>query len=150
MALGAVGVGADPFATASNPERIDVITRATAINDFVDIGPAGPSPGDVYVFIDTVYLAKAPSQKVGEALGRCTVIDPDPAAPRLGCNITTTFSADDGITTDGTLLNVPGTTSTGAITGGTGRFRNARGDAALDLGPPGGPHRVSFRMILQP
>jgi hypothetical protein len=54
------------------------------------------------------------------------------------------------ITTDGTLLNAPGTTSTGAITGGTGKFRNARGEAVLDLGPPEGPHRVSFRVIVQP
>jgi hypothetical protein len=150
LGLGAVTVGADPFGTASNPERIDVITRATAINDFVDVGVAGLSPGDIYVFIDNVYLAKAPSQKVGEALGRCNVIDPDAAAPRLGCSIRTTLGADDSITTDGTLINVPGATSAGAITGGTGRFRNARGDAVLDLGPPEGPHKVTFRVILQP
>src|SRR4051794_37905949 len=49
LALGAVAVGADPFGTASNPERIDIISRATAINNFVDVGPAGPSPGDIYV-----------------------------------------------------------------------------------------------------
>jgi hypothetical protein len=76
LALGAVAVTANPFATATNPERIDIITRATAIDDFVDVGPAGPSPGDIYVFVDDVFLAKAPSQRGGEALGRCTLIDP--------------------------------------------------------------------------
>jgi hypothetical protein len=147
LALGAVAVGANPFATAANPERIDLISRATAINNFVDVGPAGPSPGDIYVFVDDVFLASAPNQRVGQALGRCTVIDP--ASARLGC-ATTTSLPDGDITTDGTLINVPGTTSTGAITGGTGRFRNARGEAVLDLGPAEGPHRATFRLILQP
>jgi hypothetical protein len=44
---------------------------------------------------------------------------------------------------------VPGAISSRAI-GGTGRFRNARGEAALDLGPPEGPHRATFRVIVQP
>ena len=45
LAIGAVSVGAVPVGTAANPERIDFISRATAINNFVDVGPAGPSPG---------------------------------------------------------------------------------------------------------
>jgi hypothetical protein len=147
LAFGAVAVGANPFATASNPERIHVVTRATTINDFVDLGATGPSPGDVYVFIDKVFYASRPNDEIGEALGRCTLIDP--ASARLGCNIRTSLP-DGSITTDGTLVNVPGTVSTGAVTGGTGRFRNARGEGALDLGPPEGPHRVIFRLILQP
>ena len=82
LALTAVAVGANPFGTASNPERIDIITKATAINDFVDIKNDGPTPGDIYVFVDDVFYAKAPNVKVGDALGRCTVIDP--ASARLG------------------------------------------------------------------
>src|SRR3954451_7285014 len=71
MALGAVAVGATPLGTASNPERIDIISRATAINNFVDVGPTGLSPGDVYVFVDDVFLSSAPSTRIGQALGRC-------------------------------------------------------------------------------
>jgi hypothetical protein len=150
LALGAVAVGANPFGTASNPERIDIISRATAINNFVDVGPAGPSPGDIYVFVDDVFLPKAPTTRVGQALGRCTLIDP--ATARLGCNIRTSFDVNDKdtITSDGTLINTPGAISTGAITGGTGRFLNARGESVLDLGPPEGPHRATFRVIVQP
>jgi hypothetical protein len=147
LGLGTVAVAASPFSTASNPERIDIISRATAINNFVDVGPTGPSPGDIYVFADDVFLASAPNQRVGQTLGRCTVIDP--ASARLGCS-TTTSLPDGDIITDGTLTNASGVTSTGAITGGTGRFRNVRGEAVLDLGPPEGPHRASFRLILQP
>jgi hypothetical protein len=147
LALGAVAVGANPFATASDPARIDIITRATAINHFVDVGPRGPSPGDIYVFVDKVFFPSDPTREVGEALGRCTLIDP--ASARLGCNIRTSLPGGS-LTSDGTLINVEGETSTGAITGGTGRFRNARGEGTLDLGPLEGPHRATFQVILQP
>jgi hypothetical protein len=151
LALGAVAVGANPFATASNPERIDIISRATAINNFVDVGPVGPTPGDIYVFVDDVRFAKDPDAVVGDALGRCTLIDPvpPPRPSRFGCSITTSLP-DGRIMTDGTLLNAPNAISTGAITGGTGKYRNARGEAVLDLGPEEGPHKATFRLILQP
>jgi hypothetical protein len=151
LALAAVAVGANPFATASNPERINIISKATAINNFVDVGPAGPTPGDIYVFVDDVFYAKAPTDKVGDALGRCTLIDP--ATARFGCSIHTSFDDEAGggsIMTDGTLINAPNATSTGPVTGGTGRYRNARGEAALNLGAPEGPHTATFRIILQP
>jgi hypothetical protein len=104
LAVGAVSVGAVPFGTAANPERIDFISRATAINNFVDVGPAGLSPGDIYVFVDDVFLASAPTERVGQALGRCTLIDPETA--RFGCLINTSLPGG-AITTDGTLINVP-------------------------------------------
>ena len=148
LALAAVAVGANPLATASNPERIDIISRATAINDFVDVKNDGPTPGDIYVFVDDVFRANAPNTKVGEALGRCTLVDP--ATARFGCAITTSLNKDDSIMTDGTLINAANAISTGAIIGGTGKYRNARGEAALDLGPPQGPHKATFRLILQP
>jgi hypothetical protein len=136
-----------PEGTASNPKQIDVITRATAINNFVDIGPTGPTPGDLYVFSEDVFFTSDPSSKVGRADGRCTLIDPSSA--RFGCTILTSLPNGD-ITTEGTLINVPGATSTGAVTGGTREFRNARGEGSLDLGPPEGPHQVTFRLILVP
>jgi hypothetical protein len=147
LALAAVTVGANPFGTASYPERIDIISRATPINNFVDVGPAGPTPGDIYVFVDDVFFAKDPNQKVGDALGRCTLIDPPTA--RFGCSISTSLP-DGRIMTDGTLINAPNAISTGAITGGTGKYRNARGEGVLDLGPQEGPHRATFRLILLP
>jgi hypothetical protein len=147
LALAAVAVGANPFGTASHPERIDIITKATAINDFVDVGDPGPDPGDIYVFVDDVFRVNDPNTKVGEALGRCTLIHP--ATARFGCSINTSLP-DGSIMTDGTLILVEGTTSTGAITGGTGRYRNARGDSVLDLGPLQGPHTATFRLINKP
>lgn len=144
----ASGTAASPSTgTASNPLRIDIITKATAINNFVDIGPAGPSPGDLYVFSEDVFFASDPAAKVGRADGRCTLIDPSSA--RFGCTIITSLPKGD-ITTEGTLINVPGTTSTGAVTGGTKNYRNARGEGVLHLGPPEGPHQVTFQLIVSP
>jgi len=136
-----------PAGTASNPLRIDVLTTATAINNFVDIGPAGPSPGDLYVFSEDVSFASDPTTKIGRADGRCTLIDPSTA--RFGCTIITSLPKGD-ITTEGTLINVPGSTSTGAVTGGTSAYRNARGEGTLVLGGPQGPHQVTFQLIVIP
>jgi len=148
VSAGASGTAVSPSAgTASNPLRIDVITKATAINNFVDIGPAGPSPGDLYVFSEDVFFASDPATKIGRADGRCTLIDPSSA--RFGCTIITSLPKGD-IATEGTLINVPGTTSTGAVTGGTRDFRNARGEGVLHLGPPEGPHQVTFQLIVTP
>lgn len=148
VSASASGTPVSPAAgTVSNPLRIDIITRATAINDFVDTGPAGFTTGDLYIFSDDVFFAADPATKVGRADGRCTLIDP--ASARFGCTIVTSLPKGD-ITTEGTLINVPNARSTGAVTGGTQDYRNASGDAVLDLGPPGGPHQATFRLILSP
>lgn len=153
LAVPAVSAGASgpalsrPAGTASNPQRIDIITKATAINNFVDTGPAGPSTGDLYIFSDDVFFFGNPATKAGQTDGRCTLIDPSSA--RFGCTIVTSLPKGD-ITTEGALINVPGVTRTGAVTGGTGDFQNARGEGVLSLGPPGGPHHASFRLILTP
>jgi hypothetical protein len=148
VSAAASGTAVSPAAaTASNPLRIDIITKATAINNFVDIGPAGLSTGDLYVFSEDVFFASDPATKVGRADGRCTLVDPSSA--RFGCTIITSLPKGD-ITTEGTLINVPGSTTTGAVTGGTKDFRNARGEGVLNLGPPEGPHQVTFRLIVNP
>ena len=138
---------ADLVGSVKDPIRLNVITRATAINDFVDLGDPGPDPGDLYVFSDDVFFASDPGTRVGRADGRCTMIDPTTA--RFGCTVITSLP-DGDVTTEGTLTLVPGTTSTGAITGGTRRFRNARGEGSVDLGPLGGPHHVTFSVIVSP
>lgn len=146
-AVGAATVGADVLGTLANPKRLDIISKATAINNFVDVGPAGLSPGDLYVFSDDVFNASDPSKKIGQADGRCVMVDP--AKARFGCTIITSLPTGD-IMTDGTLTDVPETISTGAVTGGTRDFRNARGEARLNLGPPEGPHQATFKLIVYP
>src|SRR4051794_33218062 len=66
LTVAAVSVHATPVGTAANPEKIKFISRATPVNTVVDVGPAGSSPGDIYVFVDDVFLTTAPSTQVGQ------------------------------------------------------------------------------------
>ena len=129
-----------------------MISRATPVNNFVDTGPAGFSTGDLYVYSDRLFLASAPDEQVGTSNGRCVLIDP--AGFRFDCSITNTLSggglAAGAIMGAGELTLVEGTTSTFAVVGGTGTYRNARGDASVDLGPAVGPHEVTVNLILNP
>ena len=120
---------------------------ATSINDFVDTGPSGPSPGDLYVFSERLFLASAPDDQIGTADGRCVLIDP--AASRFDCSITGKLPEGE-IMVAGTLTLVQGTTSVGAIIGGTGEYQRARGEARSKLGPFEGPHEVTIKLILTP
>jgi hypothetical protein len=140
-------LGTATYVAANSPDNdrmvIDLESRATRINNFVDLGPPGPSPGDLYVWVDNLFLPGS-TRDVGDAVGRCTLIDP--AIGSFGC---TTVSSINGstLTTEGILYNVPGVVSVGSITGGTGRYRGASGEGSVDLGPPSGPHRVRFTLL---
>ena len=153
LAVGGVSLASRGPANNSNPLVLNLISRATAINNFVDTGPPGLSPGDLYVFSDRLALASAPTAQVGTDDGRCVLIDP--ATLKFDCSITNTIPQgeplDAGqIMAAGELTLVPGTTSTFAVVGGTGTYRNARGDASVDLGPPEGPHVLTVSLILNP
>ena len=54
LALAAVGVSFASQAPAnnSNPLVVKLLSRATSIDNFVDTGPAGGSPGDLYIWTD--------------------------------------------------------------------------------------------------
>jgi hypothetical protein len=138
VAVGA-GVTAASVTAAAAKQDLRVTTTATAINDFVDVDGNGPSPGDIYVFVEDVF--DRANVKIGSADGRCNLINP--ALGRFECTVITTVT-DGSIATDGILVNQPGATSTGAITGGTGRYAGAGGEAVLVLGGPAGPHEVTF------
>ena len=146
-------VGTTPLSWNSRvvTQALDLISEATTINNFIDIGAQGPSPGDTYAFSDTLYPAYAPAQPIGRADGHCTLIDPSVA--RFACTITSSLPAGN-ITTEGTLIFVPGSTNVGAVTGGTGTYRSAQGEARLVLGSvvgqPGARHQVTFSLLLMP
>ena len=99
------------------------------------------------MFSERLFLASAPNDQVGTADGRCVLIDP--AAFRFDCSTTSKFPEGE-IMTAGTLTLVEGTTSVGAIIGGTAAYRKARGEASLELGPFEGPHEVTYELILIP
>jgi hypothetical protein len=147
LIVGGVSVASGGPGNSSQPLIIKVITRATAINNFVDTGPTGFSPGDLYVFSERVFLASAPDEQVGTEDGRCVLIDP--ATLRFDCSITGKLPEGE-IMAAGTLTLVEGTTSTFAIIGGTRAYRQVRGEASSILGPFEGPHEVTLKLIMIP
>jgi hypothetical protein len=153
LLVGGVALAAQGPANNSNPLVVHLLSRATAIDNFVDTGPTGPSPGDLYVWTDRELLADAPEDQIGTADGRCVLVDP--AALKFDCSITNhilegqPLPAGD-IMVAGTLTLVEGSTSTFAIIGGTGPYRTARGDVIVKLGPFQGPHDVTVNLILNP
>lgn len=56
--------------SSSTTQVINLISRATAIVDFVDIGPAGLSLGDLYVFSDRLFPVCTSDEQVGTSAGR--------------------------------------------------------------------------------
>jgi hypothetical protein len=153
LAIGGASLAAQGPSNNSQPLVLSLISRATAINNLVDTGPAGFSPGDLYVFSDRYFLASAPDEPVGSVDGRCVLIDP--AAVRFDCSFTNALNGAGGLAAGdimaaGSLTLTQGSASTFAIVGGTGPYRAARGDATVELGPPEGPHQLTVNLILNP
>jgi len=134
-------------AWGDNNRVIRLISTCTAINNFVDVGPPGPTTGDLYVWVDDVFTPDG-SQQLGQAFGRCNLIDP--AAGSFGCTIVGVFNDGSTITMEGILYNVPDNLSVFAITGGTGDYQGATGESTSELGPPCGPHNITLTLHGKP
>lgn len=153
LAIGGVSLASKGPSNNASPLVLSLLSRATAINNFVDTGPAGFSAGDIYVFSDRLFLASAPDQQIGTSDGRCILIDP--SAFTFDCSFTNHLTGEGGLAAGdalgaGTLSLVEGTTSTVGIVGGTGFYRTAKGDAIIKLGPFEGPHEVTVNLVLNP
>jgi allene oxide cyclase-like protein len=92
---------------------------------FLDLGAPGPSMGDQIISHDLLF--DAAGRQVGHDGVACTITDPD-GGPEAQC--TATFALPGGqLTTQ--FLNAPPPVKHFAVTGGTGAYRKARGDAVL-------------------
>jgi allene oxide cyclase len=134
----AVAVGALIFAavnaTANNSVKRDngsihVIEHATT--DAVTNGSADDAAGNVLTFANEVFDAKD-AKKVGSDQGYCIRIV---VGKTWECNWTT-FLADGQITVEGPFSDSGNTVL--AITGGTGKYKNARGSMELIYHNPAG------------
>jgi hypothetical protein len=124
LALPAVAAASGSSAGAPRTLRF-----ALAFHDVqVDLGQKGPSVGDERIFSDSMLDAKG--RKVGHDAGVCTFTSLAP--PEADCHIT--FSLARGqIAVQ--FLNAPPPRKVGAIAGGTGASRGARGEAVIVEGP---------------
>ena len=133
VALAIAGVslasGASPSKAHAKTDSGDLtFLDVTVASKFVDVDNSGAaSPGDEFIFNDQLKSSDG-SQIVGTVQGYCVVTDlsEHPGASR--CNTTATFG-DATLNADG-LSPSEGPFKLG-ITGGTGRYDQARGDVTI-------------------
>jgi allene oxide cyclase len=116
-----------------------VIEHATT-DATTDTGANGDSAGDILTFANDLF-DRTDTRKVGTDQGYCirTV-----AGVAWECNFTT-FLKDGQIVVEGPFYDAKN--STFAITGGTGRYRNARGTMKLESREGGTKFAFKFRII---
>jgi hypothetical protein len=122
--------------------------RPTSANSSVDLGQQGASPGDEFILSDELFKdaegqggGQESSQKIGQADGRCTLVDPN--SERYICTVVSSFE-NGTIVTEGILSNNDNSPNASSVTGGTGEYRGVTGEAILNLSPAEGPHVVRF------
>lgn len=121
LAACAMAAAAGPAAAATPSSfRLDMHFGA---DPFIDVGEPGPSLGDLRVLDDALYRG---GRRVGRDGGSCVITNAN--RPEAACTIT--FSLPHGIIT-GQWLNQPPPRKVVAITGGTGRYRSARGEVVV-------------------
>jgi Allene oxide cyclase barrel like domain len=120
-------------------KTITVIEHATT-DATTDTGAAGDSAGDVLTFANEVFDRKD-ENKVGTDQGYCIRVV---AGASYECNYTTLLAGGQ-IVVEGPFYDTKD--SVLAITGGTGRYRNARGAMELQSLENGTKFRFVFHII---
>jgi allene oxide cyclase len=123
----------------SGGKVIHVVEHATT-DATTDTGDPGDTSGDILTFANDVFNA-SDSTKVGTDQGYCIRIT---APGSYECNWTT-FLEDGQITVEGPFFDT--SDSVVAITGGTGAYRNARGQMVLKARNGGTEFDFIFRVI---
>lgn len=121
----------------------------------VDLGPAGPSHGDLRAFNGPLYNEDE-TEVIGHVDGVCTLTDPadDPSEQAQMAQCLLTFSLPDGaITVQGVnarpaLTELPASASRYAITGGTEAYQSVRGELRITF--QGEKIIHTFSLILKP
>ena len=126
--------------SAAGGGRVITVIEHAATDATTDTGAQGDSAGDILTFANEVFDAKD-AKKVGTDQGYCirTV-----AGKSYECNWTT-FLPGGQITVEGAFFDARN--STLAVTGGTGRYRRARGTVALQSRANGAKFAFVFRLV---
>ena len=134
----ALAVGGASIASARDGDHDGRTIRLTAKNGSVTVvenGRAGINPGDRFVAVGDLFQGDA---KVGWAANDCVTLTYGPAGSSYQC--TATASLPDGQLAFQALATGTGpipSSATAAVTGGTGRYRTAQGEAALSISAQG-------------
>jgi hypothetical protein len=136
-ALAIVALGVLVFGSAvaaAHGKGHDTLRLVGTINQeqFLDLGAPGPSLGDEFIFSEV--LSKH-GREVGTSGGVCTVTEVVPPYTVITLHCVATLSLRKGQITLQGLVEMQGENDTGpftvAITGGTGAFRGAGGEAVI-------------------
>jgi hypothetical protein len=115
----------------------DTFTVVAALEEEqeADLGEEGPSVGDLYAFSGPLF-EESESRELGRFDGECTTTSsPGPSAEaRRLCNVTVTFVEErEGAEIDAQGVGrIEAEDVVFAVNGGTGEFRDARGQATLE------------------
>jgi dirigent-like protein len=135
LALLVVGALSIQAALAITQARTFTVVAPDAEQKQIDLGKRGPSLGDLFVFSGP--LQKESGAQVGRIDGQCTTTSaPGPSAEqRQLCIVNITFENRS----PGTEIDAQGVGRVEAedvvlaVTGGTGLYQNARGQATFDF-----------------
>src|SRR5947209_19647846 len=128
--LGGVAVSLRPASTSAAATSVATthlkfLVKFIGQDTFLDLGAPGPSQGDEFIFHDLVFTPDGRT-RVGHDGGSCVFFD----VAKQEENCTLTYSLPGGeITVQ--FLNSPPAAKTFAVTGGTGTYRNVRGQGEL-------------------
>ena len=128
--IGGILVSSRPTSTSAAASSVETthlhfLVKFIGQDTFLDLGAPGPSQGDEMILHDLVFTPDGHTQ-VGYDGGSCVFFDV--TKPEENCTVT--FSLPGGtITTQ--FLNSPPPAKTLAVTGGTGTYRNVRGQGKL-------------------
>jgi hypothetical protein len=128
--LGGVAVSLRPASTSAAATSVATthlkfLVKFIGQDTFLDLGAPGPSQGDEFILHELVFTPDGRTQ-VGHDGGMCVIFDV--AIPEENCTVTYSLPGGD-ITTQ--FLNSPPPAKTFAVTGGTGSYRNVRGQGEL-------------------
>lgn len=135
VAVAAAGAGiASATASSSGDTHGRTFTVFSKTVQFapIDLGAAGPSLGDQFVFSDDLFTERGGSN-VGSDGGVCTTVRHEKSTDTVQCAVTFSFEGGQ-IATQALLTLENGNFSgsqTGPVTGGSGDFRSARGEVTV-------------------
>jgi hypothetical protein len=132
VALGMLVFGATIADAHGKGKRTLRLVGTEIQSEFLDLGASGPSLGDELVFSETLSRR---GHEVGESGGVCTVTQVTPPYDIITFHCVATLSLRRGQITLQGLIEVQGEDDPGpftvAITGGTGAFSGAGGEARI-------------------
>jgi hypothetical protein len=147
VALGLLVAGPAVASGKSGGKKVLRVAATEKQSDFIDLGASGPSLGDELVISERLFVR---GRQVGESGIVCVVTQAMPPYDVLTFHCVATLDLGKGQITLQGLIEVQGMDDPGpfrvAITGGTGAFRCACGEAVVRQVSAGPPVRSVYRL----